>query len=393
MGYRAWYSWGGIHDVIGSVPLENVLSIDLETTGIHSDSDEILQLSVCDGLGRTVINKLYRPVRVSSWPEAERVNGISPKDVRSANPFNAAEARKVSSLLNSADLIVGYNWYGFDRKFLKSVGVEVNRPCFDVMLEYPIVPGVWDDYRNHLKWWKLSQCAEHYSHEWSGRAHDALSDAIATAWCFRKMVEEGSDFCRASDAFHDGQWNCVLRCYDGTLRSEFVEYPPADELDDSVVRCLIYGLPEGLLAQRAEREIDQAISERGGRRYKSDAKGSAWTVIADPTWDASRCTNVFTSRHEKGKKVCYLPDLVEYLGIEAKSLGTKWSAGRKRAEKDLNSWFPIPAKLKKTSCGSEEDRPRVTVSSKIADLPLKWEELNANSGGMLRTIGKMIFGR
>ena len=389
-GYRAWYPWGGIDGCVGGLPPENVLSIDLETTGLDPSQDEILQLSICDGLEREVVNKLYRPTRARSWPKAEAVNGISPRDVRSVRPFSPTEARKVSDLLNEADLVVGYNWWGFDRKFLEAAGVRVTSPCFDVMLEYPIVPGAWDDRHGHWKWWKLVQCAEHYSHSWTGRAHDALSDAVATAWCYRRMVEPGSDYCTASNAVNRGDWDSVLRDYTGTLRSDYTTYPVSDELDDSVARCFIYGLPDGLIAKRAERDVEQALAERGGRRYKSEAKGAAWTCISDPEWDARRCADVFERGHEKGKKVCYLPELVEYLGVDAKSLATKWPAGRRRAERELKSWFPVPSKLGRETLDAA-DRPRVVVSEGKADFPSRWQELDTRPIGLIGALKKMLF--
>lgn len=391
-GYTEWHPWGEIGRSFDGVLPENVLSIDLETTGVRPGDDEILQLAICDGNGREVVNRLYRPFRHRSWPEAERVNGISWSDVSSSETFGPAEARRVSRLLASADLIVGYNWYGFDRRFLEAVGVSVAKPCFDVMVEYSPVPGVWDGYHGHWKWWKLVECAEHYHHDWSGHAHDALSDAVATAWCYRQMVAPGSDYRAVSDAERAGDWDRVLRS-GGVTRNEYVEYPQPDAPDDEIARCFVYDMPDGLIAKRAERDLDQAIADRGGRRYRSDAKGARWTVVANPDLDARRCSEIFDKAHGNGKRACYLPDLLDALGVEAKSLKTRWPAGRKRAARELDGWFPVPTELRRSRPGAgNASRPAPISSSCQVDMPALWGELCAKRPGIVRRLLGRFFG-
>ena len=55
---------------------------DLETTGLNSNDNEILQISAVDGNGDLLLNEYVRPELIRSWPDAELVNGITPERVR-----------------------------------------------------------------------------------------------------------------------------------------------------------------------------------------------------------------------------------------------------------------------------------------------------------------------
>ncbi|ESQ14925.1 MAG: hypothetical protein N838_30690 [Thiohalocapsa sp. PB-PSB1] len=58
--------------------------LDLETTGLHPSRDEIVEIGILDDQGQPLLDTLVRPIRHTSWPEAEYNNGISPvkKDTR-----------------------------------------------------------------------------------------------------------------------------------------------------------------------------------------------------------------------------------------------------------------------------------------------------------------------
>lgn len=52
--------------------------IDTETAGFYSGWDELLQVSVIDGEGYVLFDRLIKPSRRKKWPYAQRVHGISP---------------------------------------------------------------------------------------------------------------------------------------------------------------------------------------------------------------------------------------------------------------------------------------------------------------------------
>ena len=57
--------------------------LDTETTGLSAE-DEIVEITIIDDNGEPLINTLLKPVNHTHWPDAERVHGISPIDIRHA---------------------------------------------------------------------------------------------------------------------------------------------------------------------------------------------------------------------------------------------------------------------------------------------------------------------
>ena len=82
--------------------LGKILVFDTETTGFRSD-DEVLTLAVVDGTGKTLVDGMYAPVRKSAWPEAEKINRISPAMVADCAPIRAHQAELIRSVVRYAD--------------------------------------------------------------------------------------------------------------------------------------------------------------------------------------------------------------------------------------------------------------------------------------------------
>lgn len=174
-----------------------VLFVDTETTGLNPSVSEILQVALVEadagGHEEVLLNRFY-DVRADRWPEAEKVNGISKSMVegcpRVTEPFCIDEIQRI---IDGADILAGYN-VGFDIAMLKSAGIRIpsDMAVVDIMREY-------SEYRDVyvLKRWKLADAAE-----WAGvtgRFHDALSDASATAAVWRRLLSAagGADDPRA----------------------------------------------------------------------------------------------------------------------------------------------------------------------------------------------------
>lgn len=174
-GYRdmseATYGW----------PLKKVRVIDTETTGLNPNTDEILSLAILDGNGNRLFYSLIKPRNTRSWPDAERINGIGWKDVKHS-PTIDAMLGKIKKLLGGDVLVVGYN-VDFDLRFLRSAGVlpgsGISR--LDVMELYRSVKPAGGRAR-------LVDCAAHFGYVFP--AHNALEDAKATAFCYRKLIGE-----------------------------------------------------------------------------------------------------------------------------------------------------------------------------------------------------------
>lgn len=171
------------------VPLDRVVVFDTETTGLRPGLDELLQVSIVDAFGNRLMDSLVRPTRRKSWPDAERIHGISPRDVRRAPTIDRL-APQIREILGGDRLLVAYNMK-FDIGFLRAAGIFGSEwspdQTFDVMLEYSRVRGAssWSD-SGRYRYSKLTDCAKFYGYSFS--AHDSLEDARATAWCFRSLL-------------------------------------------------------------------------------------------------------------------------------------------------------------------------------------------------------------
>lgn len=164
----------------------SVIVLDTETTGLSAKRDHLLTIGVCDTDGNEVLYaEVCPPLECDSWPEAERVNGISPQDVLD-KPFIDDVREELQAVLDAASEIVCYN-AGFDLPFLEENGFTVPEKVTDVMIDFAEVYGEWNDHYGDYKWQKLSTCAAYYGCP-DFAAHNSLADAQATAWCYARMV-------------------------------------------------------------------------------------------------------------------------------------------------------------------------------------------------------------
>lgn len=110
----------------------NVLVLDTETTGLNPETDELLQIAIVEYDGDGRFSSFFRPERHREWPEAMKVNHITPGAV--ADRAYAFEYRqKIQRILDSAYALVGYN-IAFDFAFLEAIGVRIPPvPVCDVM--------------------------------------------------------------------------------------------------------------------------------------------------------------------------------------------------------------------------------------------------------------------
>lgn len=58
-----------------SIPCNNpsgIIVLDTETTGLNWEDDELLQISIIDGDGNTLINEYVKPYWTDQWEEAQK---------------------------------------------------------------------------------------------------------------------------------------------------------------------------------------------------------------------------------------------------------------------------------------------------------------------------------
>ena len=168
-----------------------LICLDIETTGLYSGVDELLQLSMIDGNGKALFNKYIRPKEIVTWPEAECIHGISPQMVAD-KPTIDSYIDQVNTLIEGAELLIGYNILQFDLEFLRCAGIIIpdDIEVYDVMLEFAPIYGEWSECHQNYTWQKLSVCAGFYEYNGTGEYHNSLEDVKATLHCFFKMIKD-----------------------------------------------------------------------------------------------------------------------------------------------------------------------------------------------------------
>ena len=171
-------------EYISKLMSKNIVCIDVETTGLYSAEDEILQVSIISGKGEILLNTYCKPEVKKSWKEAELIHGIIPEQVRDCKPYSFYK-KTVESILKSYDIIIGYN-VEFDLNFLLDDWIEFFKgndiDIQDVMLMFSKVYGEWSSYYKNYKWQSLEMCSEYYNYKFN--AHNSLEDVRATLHCY-----------------------------------------------------------------------------------------------------------------------------------------------------------------------------------------------------------------
>ena len=161
---------------------------DIETTGLDSHFDEIIQFSAINDKGEVLLNTYIKPYEIEEWPEAERINGITPDMVKDCKYLDHYAA-KIQEILLSATELITYNGI-FDMEFLREDGICVpyRTPEYDVMRKFAPIYGEYNSYYGEYKWQKLTTCADYYGYKFA--AHDSLEDCRATLYCYQQITKD-----------------------------------------------------------------------------------------------------------------------------------------------------------------------------------------------------------
>ncbi len=168
--------------------LENlhIAVIDLETTGLSHNYDEVIQVSIIDQDYNCLLNVLCKPQNRETWDDAMRVNHITPAMVDDHKPFEEYK-ELVQKILDAADIYIAYN-SDFEYGFLGKYGIKTQSDKWvDPMFEFAEIYGEWNDYYESYKWQSLTTMAGYYGYEF--KAHDSLEDVKATLYGYYKMTE------------------------------------------------------------------------------------------------------------------------------------------------------------------------------------------------------------
>lgn len=166
--------------------MNDLVFLDLETTGFSSDKDDVLEVSLIDNEGNTLLNVLCGPVKKTEWPHAQEIHGITPEMVEGKLPWSFA-LQDVIRLCKSKDVVI-YNKF-FDTKFCP--GLEDSaRLVHCCMVRFAEHFGERKA-NGQIKWQKLIRAAEITGFDWSGlETHRALSDTLATRHVWNYLEEK-----------------------------------------------------------------------------------------------------------------------------------------------------------------------------------------------------------
>ncbi len=177
---------------------KNVYLVRMHTTGLGPD-DEILELCVIDArapwregkAGRkepaALFHRRFRPGRRTAWPEAFRVNGISPEAVASCPSLDDFR-EELSRLFLSCDCLVAFN-ADFDFSFLRrQFPFRAGLMTVDLMRD-------WTDFAAgsagpgesllDIPFQTQKQLFEHFS--WPA-SRSLLSDCLGLRHCFLQLI-------------------------------------------------------------------------------------------------------------------------------------------------------------------------------------------------------------
>ncbi len=171
------------------IPKEEVVCLDLETTGLYPhETDEVLQISICDGTGLLLLDSYIRPEKRKRWPNAEGIHGITPAMVKDS-PTLKELGDLIYSILDDCTLLIGYNIRNFDLEFLKAGGVKLpsDMKVYDLIYDCSVLYGTWNDRYRNYSYISLEKAAWHFTIGY--KPHDSFQDVSATTTLFYGMLD------------------------------------------------------------------------------------------------------------------------------------------------------------------------------------------------------------
>mgnify|MGYP001245500997 CR=1 FL=1 len=164
----------------------SILVFDVETTGTKKDYDQIIELSVQQGLGDDEPRKTWRfKPSVPISPGAQQVHGISMDDLADCEPFSKV-AEKIHRGFAKADVIVGYN-VNFDLEMLQAEFQRAGLLSIDLTKKLIVDPlRLWQEMEPR----SLGDAHRRFVGIEFEDAHSAEADIAATARVLNGMLTD-----------------------------------------------------------------------------------------------------------------------------------------------------------------------------------------------------------
>lgn len=171
---------------------QKIIIIDTETTGVFN-TDEILQLSIIDANGNTILDQYYKPEHHYSWPQAQKVNNISPAMVKNMPTFKE-KLPELQKIIDQYEILAGYN-FKFDIRMLNNAGLDTSKhQIIDIMQlvtqyiknEFKKNKDSFMNFENK----RLTTVAKKLGFDYSKMpAHNSLTDVFATRHVYDYIVK------------------------------------------------------------------------------------------------------------------------------------------------------------------------------------------------------------
>jgi DNA polymerase-3 subunit epsilon/ATP-dependent DNA helicase DinG len=229
---------------------QTYVSLDLETTGLSPEGDEIIEIAAVKFEAERTLDTfhtLVNPHRPLPY-RIQVLTGIAPADVEAAPSWPVA-AGELASFVDSCP-IVGQN-IAFDLDFLAARGIKLANPAYDTF-----------DLANlllRLSDYGLASVAEHLGISPRPR-HRALPDALAAMGVFLALLDRAAEL----DISLIAEINGLTAATGWSLRPLFLEIERAkleaakgkagDEID-------LEGMGRGRAEKRAEKRAEDLVSE------------------------------------------------------------------------------------------------------------------------------------
>ena len=170
----------------GKNPAE-ILFFDLELTGVY-DHDEVLSITIINGLGETLMDTLVRPQRKRRWPRTEKIHGITPEMVKNA-PTMAALTPRLVDIFGGAKHLIAFGTstdYAHLRRIYKTRTEQgrLRAKLIDCAAEFS---SYIHEHEIDLVHRSLTDAMAHFSLAWDGEAHTSAADTEACRLVFHTL--------------------------------------------------------------------------------------------------------------------------------------------------------------------------------------------------------------
>jgi|GEM_PF-2353837 len=203
-----------------------LLFLDIETTGLDSQTSELLELSAVRFDGDKIVATFDELVALHDEnleipPLVQRLTGIRKEDLVGKPSIAEIRRKFLAEFLDQADIIVGHN-ISFDTGFLRVKGFEFGNDEIDT---YPLSTIILPEEESH----SLEVLTEKYElpHE---NAHRALADAIANLELWKLLQQK---FRTNFSPKLQEEYEAVLKKSQWVGRIFFLEKPTLPEKDVS----------------------------------------------------------------------------------------------------------------------------------------------------------------